>query len=807
MRTAADRTERAAGGQAAPAGLRADRLAAELAAARAEAADLAGRLRDAEAALARLTRSRSWRLTAPLRAAAAGAGRLARLLPGGGRTVRLVPAADGRRLEPEGGALPSGWVRLRGPVAGAALMVECDTGAGFVGTPLAVAAADGECDALLRLPERLRALRLAPGSAAPEGALHLGAVHPLALIAHLLRPALAGRPTPGRLLRLAGRGLGVLRRGGLAGLVHHLAHHPRAGAAAFVDDAAWLAAYRPDAALLARLAAAPPSGGPDFLVVLPPGAAAAEGLAATLAALRAQIHGAWRLCLAGADALPPALAAEPRALALPETGLAALAAAAGLRPGDYLLPLEPGDRLEPQALHRMAVAAAAEPAPPLALYGDEAETDAAGRVRRVLLHPAFSYDFYLTAQYVRRGLAVAAGALGPDELGAGLAAGADLALYAAVLRAAEAGGTVLHLAEPLLVRAPAEGEGAAGGAAEGAERAALRRRVAAGHGRRLGHALAPRGAAPLDPGWPLPRGSRALAVVPTRDRGDLLRMCVESLAATVPPGLLDLVVVDHESRDPETLAYLDALRAAGHRVLPHAGPFNFSAINNGAIARAGGDHSHILLLNNDVVAREPGWLERMLALGSRPDVGAVGAVLAYPDGRIQHAGVGVGLHAAADNLHVGAPLLAGDGRRDPGPAGALTACRDAAAATAACLLVRRDAFAAAGGFDERLAVGFNDVDLCLRIRAAGLKVLVEGACLLDHHESVTRGRSGGDPHPADTALFRRLHAAALREGDPWMHPLHLISSPRPALDPAARAGRACAVRRAPAAPPTAQAPS
>jgi GT2 family glycosyltransferase len=240
-------------------------------------------------------------------------------------------------------------------------------------------------------------------------------------------------------------------------------------------------------------------------------------------------------------------------------------------------------------------------------------------------------------------------------------------------------------------------------------------------------------------------------IVPTRNRLDLLRPCLEGLAKTNYPDV-EVIVVDNDSDDPATVAYLGDLRHSGCRVFRHSGPFNFSAINNRAAGEARGEV--LCLLNNDVEVLEPEWLSVMVTQALRDEVGAVGAQLLYPDGRIQHAGVVLGICGGGAHAH---RFLR------PGEQGYFKRHRlpqFVSAVTAACLVVRRDRFLAVGGFDERnFPVAFNDVDFCMRMNQQGWQSLYEPRATLIHRESISRG---DDRNPADAARFASELAALRR---------------------------------------------
>ena len=270
------------------------------------------------------------------------------------------------------------------------------------------------------------------------------------------------------------------------------------------------------------------------------------------------------------------------------------------------------------------------------------------------------------------------------------------------------------------------------------------------------------------PAYPAAEG-RTLVVIPTRNQVTLLRPCLDSLFRTRQDTPLDIVVIDHQSDEPATRAYLRQI-AGLVTIMPYAGEFNFASMNNQAVARHGAGAETLLFLNNDTEAIAPGWLARLRSLAIRADVGAVGALLLYDDRRVQHAGVVLGYDGSATHAHTLVHADRPDGTRAPGYDGQLTALREVSAVTAACMMTRHDAFTRAGGFDEALPIGFNDTDLCLRLRALGYRILQDGQTVLYHHESRTRRSAGQWLHPADTALFCARHADLIRAGDPFYNP-------------------------------------
>lgn len=222
-------------------------------------------------------------------------------------------------------------------------------------------------------------------------------------------------------------------------------------------------------------------------------------------------------------------------------------------------------------------------------------------------------------------------------------------------------------------------------------------------------------------------------IIPTRDRVELLRGCVDGILHRTDYRNIEVVIVDNDSEHPETLAYFDSLKGDPRvRVIPYHGKFNYSAINNFAVAQATGDI--IGLINNDIEVIGGGWLSEMVSHAVRPEVGAVGAKLLYAEGSVQHAGVITGICGVAGHAQKHAD------RHDFGYFSRLQLTHNLSCVTAACLLMRRSVFDQVGRLDEaHLAVAFNDVDLCLRVREAGYLLVWTPFAELYHLESASRG--------------------------------------------------------------------
>lgn len=277
----------------------------------------------------------------------------------------------------------------------------------------------------------------------------------------------------------------------------------------------------------------------------------------------------------------------------------------------------------------------------------------------------------------------------------------------------------------------------------------------------------------LDVRPPLPASAKAAIVIPTKNGKEILSACVRSIVERAAKNRIsaDIHVIDHESTDPATLAYLEEQEGAGHiRVVPHSGPWNYPEINNAALRRIlpGSHYTHIVFMNNDIEIVTDDWLDRMIEQFSWGDVGVVGCCLQYPDGRVQHGGVVVGLTGAADHSHRFEELMQPGGDiRSPGHLSSLVATRDYSAVTAALMIVPVSLFEAVGGFDEQLAVGFNDTDLCLRIGELGYHSTYVGSVLAVHYESVTRTDAKSLDHPEDTALFENRYRDLIDNSDPY----------------------------------------
>ena len=287
-------------------------------------------------------------------------------------------------------------------------------------------------------------------------------------------------------------------------------------------------------------------------------------------------------------------------------------------------------------------------------------------------------------------------------------------------------------------------------------------------------------------------------IIPTRNRVDLLKSCLQSIEKADTRSINEIIVVDNDSTDDATLAFLQDQESAGAiKVARVPGSFNYARLNN--IAVAGATSTHICLLNNDIEIVSRDWLEEMLGRLLEPSVGAVGALLVWPSNVVQHGGVVVGLHYAAEHAFTGRFAT------DPGYTDLLRVAHECSAVTAACLLTRKQDYQAMGGLDEvYFPVNFNDVDYCLKLRALGKRVVFTPHTRLIHHESVSRGQD----YRADQEWRARRELACLRARwqdalleDPFYNPnLALTIDPYTGL---AVPNRATGPRTNAGSPPTA----
>ncbi|MEM9303103.1 MAG: glycosyltransferase [Pseudomonadota bacterium] len=266
----------------------------------------------------------------------------------------------------------------------------------------------------------------------------------------------------------------------------------------------------------------------------------------------------------------------------------------------------------------------------------------------------------------------------------------------------------------------------------------------------------------------VPGEPRVSVLVPFRDQAALLETCLETLLARTTGADFEVLGIDNQSAEPETDGVMKRFDDDPRvRFVPFDAPFNFAAINNFGAQAVDGEY--LLLLNSDMEIRDGHWLEAMLEHATRPDIGAVGARLLYPDGTVQHAGAIPGIGGVAGHSH---KYLPGG---HPGHFCRPHLVSNVSAVTGACLLVRRSLYLAVGGLDEvNLGVAFNDIDFCLRLLEFGYRNVYTPYAELIHHESKSRGyEDTGEKQArfeAERRYMQQRHRRALSRGDPWYNP-------------------------------------
>jgi GT2 family glycosyltransferase len=488
----------------------------------------------------------------------------------------------------------------------------------------------------------------------------------------------------------------------------------------------------------------------------------AASVSALLKTLQDQAYKRWELCFAMRpgtrevlkDALETMLASESRLrMEVCAGDSPTLADAYRVSGGEFIAFIEAGDALAPDALFELVNRLQQDPAADL-VYSDEDAMTADGRRENPLFKPEWSPDLLLSMNYVacagllRKSLVDEVGGFA-TELGPGQ-------LYDLVLRLTEKTSRIAHVPKVLYHRRTRPATLAASQRLAMHEEscalaAALARRRRRGHVTTMSTQQGPRCYATR---FELREAPLVSIIIPTRNNRKLLQNAIESISRHTGYKRYEILVVDNGSTEPGAVEYL-ASPPAGCQVLRWNDQFNYSAINNMAVRHAQGEQ--LLFLNDDVEVISPDWLTAMLEHAERPEVGAVGARLLYQDGRIQHAGVVVGINQGAANAF----------RRRSGDAASprlAELVREVSAVTGACMMVRRQVFDQVGGFDETLPVIFNDVDLCLRIRDSGYVVLYTPHAQLYHYEGSTRGRR--DPQ-RDREVFQERWAHLLARTDPY----------------------------------------
>ncbi|MGY4429471.1 GT2 family glycosyltransferase/SAM-dependent methyltransferase [Bradyrhizobium sp. F1.13.1] len=569
--------------------------------------------------------------------------------------------------------------------------------------------------------------------------------------------------------------------------------HSRGGQADYLK---WIEAYdrlQPGETSIIRAYISTLPAQPKVSIIVPLYNTPANVLEEMIASVRVQAYENWELCLADDASEESNIQAKLQCAATEDARIklvfskanggisAASNAALELASGDYIALLDHDDVLAPHALATMVVAINQHPDSDI-FYSDEDKLDAEGRRYGAYFKPDWNPELIYGQNFISH-LGVYRTSLvrsvGGFRLGFEGSQDYDLTLRCVAATTSK----IVHV--PHILYHWRLHPGAQTFSSTQLARATSAARCAIKeHLEQLGEEVdVVDGCASFHrvvrkPQTPWPRVS---VIIPTRDHPDILAECLRGLVDCTDYPDLDIIVADNGSVEENTKRLLAKMSQRGVRVVDCAGPFNYPKINNRAIRHAKGEI--LLLLNNDVSMTEPQWLKEMVIYLLKQDVGAVGAKLFYPDGTVQHGGVVLGLGGVAGHLHLGAP------HDSWGYFGWLGLARDVAGVTAACMAVRRSVFEQIGGFDEEnLAIAFNDVDLCIRIREAGYRIIWTPYAQLTHHESKSRGLDNTEERRRRferEVRYMRARWGDLLDHDPfWSSNLSLYSSePIPAFPP------------------------
>jgi GT2 family glycosyltransferase len=460
--------------------------------------------------------------------------------------------------------------------------------------------------------------------------------------------------------------------------------------------------------------------------------------------VRAQIYRNWQLCIAddGSDRAETrevltSLAGDPSIVVIELGGSSGISAATNaaltLADGDYVTFLDHDDLLKPHALAQVARWLDGDPTLDV-IYSDEDKLDPEGQLYDPHLKPDWSPDLLTTQNYLCH-LTVARRSL-VEEVGGFRSEYDGSQDYDLFLRLTERTRRIAHIPEPLYSWRAVPGSAAAEADAKPYAIVAARRAVADALDRR-GYEARVDTTSKLGcfrARYPLPGQPKVSIIIPSKNRGRLLRRCITSITERSTYHNFEIVVIDNQSTEAEALGYLATGPA---RVIRYSEPFNYARMMNFAARSVECDA--LLFLNNDTEVINPDWIEALLEHAMRPEVGAVGGRLFFGDGEPQHEGImlAVGGGWAYNVNHAGYWAR-----------GELT--RNTTAVTGACTMTRPSVYWRVGGNDERLRIAYNDVDLCLRIRHAGYEIVYTPFAELFHYESASRS---GYEHPLDGPLF------------------------------------------------------
>ena len=507
---------------------------------------------------------------------------------------------------------------------------------------------------------------------------------------------------------------------------------------------AWFEKHRADEAVLRVQRETVLESAPVFSIVVPLYKTPRRFFDEMVLSVRAQTYARWELILVNASPEDEELAGAVREasrsdervkiLALEENGGISANSNAGIAvaSGDFVSFFDHDDLIEPDLLYEYALAVLERPDTDL-LYCDEDKKGEDGRYFDPFFKPDFNLDLLRNNNYICHMLTVRRSVL--DQVGLLDPACDGAQDHDLTLRVSECARHIHHV--PKILYHWRVSSGSTAGGIEGSKPYATLAGIRAveNHLSRLGLSATvdqARRPATYRVKYRVPEDEPLVSIViPNKDSLAVLRQCVDSILDKSTYDAYEIVIVENNSTEVETFAYYEEVAKDSRvRCVFFDGPFNFSKIINQGVEAAKGEYC--ILLNNDTEVITPDWIETMLGLCARQDVGAVGVKLYYPDDTIQHAGIGIAPSVAAC-LHQSLP------RSDAGYFALNDAQQDLSAVTAACMMTKRSAFEQVGGMTEDLAVAFNDLDYCLKLRERDYLVVYTPEVELYHYESLSRG--------------------------------------------------------------------
>lgn len=761
--------------------------------------DLQRQKEHVETALRGVLESRSWRLTAPLRAL----GALKRALLPLWRSRRLEPTVEPlQNVEMDRGSLrftgsaprvrlccaaPSGWVAIDGD-AGVDqgqlfTLFLFRTGAHFSDQERAWVPLPGNVPGgtLLKLPEGIHELAiefLGSATRIPTPRVVISEIGTLQIVGYFFRRyVLRSLRDPVALWRKARKALVLLREGGPVALRAKLFNDSLSS-----NYHEWVRRY--DTLSAQDLSAARSScdslrARPLISVIMPTFNTPPALLRAAIDSVREQVYDRWELCIADDCSTAPHVREILKSYAEADTRIRWTARsenghiakttndALQLAQGEFVAFLDHDDELRPHALYMVAREIQEHPTLNI-IYSDEDKITTTGVRFNPYFKPDWNPELFLAQNYLchltvyRSSMVAAVGGMRPGVDGA---QDWDLAWRIAERSTPD---QIRHIPHVLYHWRVVEGSTAQSTSFKPYVLEA-QRKVVSDHLARC----AEDASVEILEGISQLRVHRRLGertplvsiIIPTKDRLEYLRRTIETILERTSYKHYEILIVDNGSEEDETKTYLAEL-PSHCRVIEDTRPFNFSQLNNYAVSHARGEV--LAFLNNDLEVLAPEWLEEMLVIALRPEVGAVGARLYYPNGLLQHGGIVLGINGVAGHSHKGSR------RGDPGNWNRIILPHNVSAVTAACAVMRREVFDEVGGFDEEaLSVAFNDVDICLRVRAKGYLIVYQPYAELLHYESVSRGFETTPEKFArferETLVMKRRWAYEL-EHDPYYNP-------------------------------------